>query len=112
MLLKRNCTLSSHRCFTVLEGVTLVDTNCFYDIAGTIRHHLQADTAEFLTLFFHGRKNDGFTVGATTAFARLLATYEKLINFNIARKWFTALADGTPSQFVQPCPGGLVAAKV
>gem|GEM_PF-6046119 len=47
--------------------------------AGTVRYHLQADTAEFFTLFFNGCKNDSFTVGTTTAFAGLLTADEKLI---------------------------------
>ena len=54
------------------------------DIAGTIRDHFQADAAESLPLFFNSRKNDGFTVGPTTAPARLLAANKKLVNLDIS----------------------------
>ena len=78
---------------------------------GAIFNYLKPNSAQFFAFPFHSSSNRKFSLGSAAPFARSLTAKVKLICFDIAGKFFTVVSDRTAAKFVEPTPGGVIAAK-
>ncbi len=116
-----NCmrvTLGCHRCIPA-PSICMDNTSRFYGIRNAhfqtlgrcVIYPTKSYPAQSLSIKLNCDQYKRFPCCATTSFAGLLASNKCLVNLYRSRKTISIRTDYGASQFVHPCPSGLIATK-